>query len=256
MVTLSARAAATSSNVRPQAYRPLGWRILLSLVGALSLALPLYFLVVWPWISRWGATNEEALHKLSGDELVANPSVVTTKAITINAPPQAVWPWLMQLGVDRGGMYSYLWVENWLLHLNVTNSDAIHPEWQDLQAGDFVRFTPKNFALNPGPGMYVVRMETNHALIGCFGIEGSTVDCNRSATWQFILTPQADHTTRLILRSRMAGPPSVIASLAGKLAYAPQFYMERKMLLGIKQRAEMFNISQILPSLTVKEDDK
>jgi len=132
MVTVSARAAATSSNVRPQANRPLGWRILLSLVGALGLALPLYFSVVWPWSSRWGATHEEVLQKLPGDELVANPSVVATKAITINAPPQAVWPWLMQLGVDRGGMYSYLWVENWLLHLNVTNSDAIHSEWQDL----------------------------------------------------------------------------------------------------------------------------
>jgi len=93
--------------------------------------------------------------------------------------------------------------------------------------------------------MYVTGMETNQALIGCFGLEGSTVDCNQSATWQFILTPQADHTTRLILRSRTAGPPSGIASLTGKLAYAPQFYMERKMLLGLKQRAETFNISQI-----------
>jgi hypothetical protein len=247
MVTLSAKSASISSNVRPQAHRPSAWRILFSLVGALGIVLLLYLLVVWPWSSHWGATHEEVIQTLPGDELIANPSLVTTKAITINAPPEAVWPWLAQLGVDRGGMYSYLWVENWLLHLNVTNSDEIHPEWQNLQAGDFIRFTPKNFALNPGPGMYVSGIERDHALIGCFGMEGTAVDCDQSATWQFVLVAQPDHTTRLILRSRMAGPPSTLTSFVGKLASAPQFYMERKMLLGIKERAEKTYISLALP---------
>jgi hypothetical protein len=216
-------------------------------VGVLGVTLAFYLLGIWPWISHWGATNEEVRQTLPGDELIANPSLVTTKALTIYAPPEAVWPWLVQLGVDRGGMYSYLWVENWLLHLNVTNSDEIHPEWQNLQVGDFIRFTPKNFALNPGPGMYVSGIERDHALIGCFGMEGTAVDCNQSATWQFVLVPQANHATRLILRSRNAGPPSLLTSFAGRLGSAFQFYMERKMLLSLKERAEMSDLFEALP---------
>jgi hypothetical protein len=137
-------------------------------------------------------------------------------------------------------MYSYLWVENWLLRLHVENSDVIRPEWQTLQVGDFIRFTPKDFALNPGPGLYVMELQPNRALIGCFGMEDAAVECNASATWQFVLEPQADDATRLLLRSRTAGPPSAAATTGGKIGGAFQFYMERKMLLGIKERAETF----------------
>jgi hypothetical protein len=186
--------------------------------------------------------------------LIADPSLVTTKAITINAPPQAIWPWLKQLGVDRGGMYSYLWVENWLLRLNVENSDELRPEWQGLAVGDFIRFTPKEYALNPGPGLYVLALEPEVALVGCFGMEGEAADCSQSSTWQFVLLAQgdqgqsdqgqSDETTRLILRSRSAGPPSLAASLGGKVGGAFQFYMERKMLLTLKARAESMNVAQ------------
>jgi hypothetical protein len=203
-----------------------------------------YFLLIWPWISRWGATNEEVQQTLPGDDLIPSPSLITTKAVTIHARPEAIWPWLVQLGVDRGGMYSYLWVENWVMRLHVQNSDEIQPEWQHLQVGDFVRFTPKDYVLNPGPGFYVMALDPNHALVGCFGMEETPVDCNQSAPWQFVLDPQADNTTRLYLRSRSAGPPSMAASVGGKFASAFSFYMERKMLLGIKQRAERLGTSQ------------
>jgi hypothetical protein len=226
-----------SSRVHPTHFS--GWRILLWGLGGLGCALTLYLLIVWPWISRWGATSDELRMELPGDDLILNPSLITTKAITIAAPPEKIWPWLVQLGVDRGGMYSYLWVENGLLRLNVENADEIRPEWQSLQVGDFIRFTPKDYARNPGPGLYVTSIELHHALIGCFGLEGSPVDCSQSATWQFVLVPQAEHATRLILRSRSAGPPSIMASFAGKFASAFQFYMERKMLLELKVRAEM-----------------
>jgi hypothetical protein len=208
------------------------------------LAIAIYFLFVWPWLSSWGATREETSQILPGDELIADPALVTTKAISIQARPEQIWPWLVQLGVDRGGMYSYLWVENWLLHLNVENSDVIRPEWQELQVGDFIRFTPKDFALNPGPGLYVMAMEPNYALIGCFGMESRVVECSESATWQFVLEPQADNSTRLLLRSRTAGTPKVVAVGTGKIASAFQFYMERKMLLGIQERAEALDMIQ------------
>jgi hypothetical protein len=177
---------------------------------------------------------------LPGDELIANPAFVTTKAVTIQAPPEAVWPWLMQLGVDRGGMYSYLWIENWLLRLNVQNSDEIRPEWQTLHVGDFIRFTPQDYALNPGPGLYIMALEPNYALIGCFGLESSPPDCGKGATWQFVLEPQENGATRLLLRSRGGDSGSAWATATAKVAQAFQFYMERKMLIEIQARAESY----------------
>jgi hypothetical protein len=205
----------------------------------LAVVVAAYFLLVWPWISRWGATYDETQRTLPGDEFIPNPGFVTTKAISVHAPPERIWLWLIQLGVDRGGMYSYLWVENWLLRLGVENTDEIRPEWQTLHVGDFIRFTPKDFALNPGPGLYVLSMEPNRALVGCFGMEQTSPDCSVSATWQFVLDPQADGSTRLILRSRNVDPGSALATNGAKFANVFQFYMERKMLIGIKQRAEM-----------------
>ena len=213
-------------------------RGLLWLGIAIVIVMTLYYFFFWPWISRWGATDVELNATYPGDDLVAAPLFATTKAITIDAPPEAIWPWLVQLGVDRGGMYSYLWVENWLLRLNVTNSEETRPEWQNLAVGDFIRFTPKDFALNPGPGLYVKALEPNHALVGCFGLENAPVDCNKSSTWQFILEPQSGDTTRLILRSNTSGSPTFSATIGAKFAQAFQFYMERKMLITLKERAE------------------
>ncbi len=247
MTTLTQPATISPMKPRVRQFRLSGWRIFRWLAGGLILGIALYFLLLWPWISHWGATDEEVQRTLPGDDLIANPAFVATKAITIQAPPEAIWPWLVQLGVDRGGMYSYLWVENWLMRLHVQNSDEIRLEWQTQQLGDFIRFTPKDFALNPGPGLYVQVVEPNRALAGCFGMEGTPVDCNSSSTWQFVLEPQADQTTRLLLRSRNSGAPSAIASSGGKIAHGLQFYMERKMLLGIKQRAERLDLYQALP---------
>jgi hypothetical protein len=236
-VTRSITSAINTPHER-RAYRPL--RFLAWFAGTLAVALGLYFLLLWPWISRWGATTDEVQQALPGDDLIPNPAFVTTKAVTIHAQPESIWPRLAQLGVDRGGMYSYLWVENWLLRLHVQNIDEIRPEWQSLQVGDFIRFTPKDFALNPGPGLYVLALEPNRSLAGCFGMEQTSPDCSASATWQFVLQPQEDGTTRLILRSRSADPASAVAAAGAKIANLFQFYMERKMLIGIKQRAETF----------------
>jgi hypothetical protein len=238
-------------------------RILAWIVGLPLLVIALYLLIGWPWLSRWGATDTEAEQVLPGDELVPNPALVTTKAVTINALPEAVYPWLLQLGVDRGGMYSYLWVENWLLRLNVQNSDEIRPEWQNMQVGDFIRFTPPGYALNPGPGFYVMALEPNRALVACFGIENQPVDCSNGATWQFVLEPQEGSTTRLLLRTRSASPgaaigmpgtkDSAMAMLTGKLASIFPFYMERKMLLNIKEQAEKSAARHVLSSIPASQ---
>jgi hypothetical protein len=212
------------------------------------LAAESYLLLGWPWLSRWGATDEEAQKALPGDELVPNPAFVTTKAVTVQAPPEAIYPWLLQLGVDRGGMYSDLWVENKLLRLNVQNADEVRAEWQTLRPGDFIRFTPPGYGQGPGPGFYVMALEPNRSLIACFGVENIPPNCAKSATWQFVLEPQQDGTTRLLLRGRSAEPLSAVgfpvkkdsrlALALGKVLQVFPFYMERKMLLTIKVRAE------------------
>lgn len=216
-----------------------GWRRSATwLAIALLLAFTLYFVLIWPWISRWGATDEEVQMAMPGDGLIADALLITTKAITIQAKPEHIWPWLVQLGVDRGGMYSYLWVENWLLHLNVKNIEEIQPGWQSLQPGDFIRFTPKEYPLNPGPGLYVMEVMPEYALVGCFGMEDSPPLCSQSATWQFILIARENNSTRLLLRSHTAGKPTMMAKAGAIISNAFQFYMERKMLLTLKERAE------------------
>ena len=245
--------ATAAPTQRKQASRkrflPAWMRVVVWLAIASSMLVAIYVSLVWPRISRWGATDEVVDKPLPGDELVPEPLLVTTKAVTIHANPQDVWPWIAQLGVDRGGMYSYLWVENALLHLNVTNVDTIHPEWQNLQVGDFIRFTPKDFALNPGPGLYVQIVQPDVALAGCFGLEDEPADCGAAPTWQFVLEPQGTNATRLILRSRTPGTPTTAAILGSKIGYAFQFFMERKMLLGLKERAEAYATAHINPDI-------
>lgn len=235
----------TSRVAWPKSLRTRGWKITAWLVAAVVVAFAVYLSIIYPWISGWGATEEEIRATLPGDELVRSSRIVTTKAITIQAQPQQVWPWLVQLGVDRGGMYSYLWVENGLLRLGVENSNEIRPEWQTLKVGDFIRFTPKEYALNPGPGLWVLALEPQRSLVGCFGLETLQPDCNESATWQFVLEPAGNNATRLILRSHTSGAPAMLATTGAKIGYAIQFYMERKMLLEIKARAEALELQQL-----------
>jgi len=103
-----------------------------------------YAFALRPWMLRWGTTREEAGRALPGDELVARPRYQQTHAVTIQAPPARVWPWLAQLGQGRGGLYSYDWLEN-RFGCDLRSADRIRPEWQRLEAGDTVRLVPEDF---------------------------------------------------------------------------------------------------------------
>lgn len=208
------------------------WRILFILVAAWAVVTAVYLLFIWPWMRTWGATAAEINAPLHGDDIVPAANIRSTKGITIQAPPEAIYPWLLQIGVDRGGMYSYDWLEN-LFGLDVHTTDRIVPEYQNVQAGDFWRFTPKDYVLNPGPGLYVRQLIENEAVLLCFGMEGKP-DETCFDTWQFVLVPQADGSTRLLLRSNMA----IEQELPIKLTYFVQFIMERKMLLTLRDKAE------------------
>lgn len=186
-------------------------------------------------LGKWGATRSEADMPLPGDNLIPEPDSVQTMAVTISAPPAQVWPWLVQMGVDRAGLYSYTWVENGLLRLGVTNADRIHPEWQDLKVGDTVAFTPASY---PGGrrGPRVAELESRRHLIldSSPGAPAGTV----TGTWQFILRDAGDGGTRLLLRTRTGpGRPAVLRFM-DFLLQPGYLLMDRAMLLGIKQRAE------------------
>ena len=208
------------------------WRRLLLTACLLIVFTFVYLVFLWPWMRDWGATAEETALTLTGDDLVAASNIRLTKGITVRAAPAEIYPWLLQIGVDRGGMYSYDWLEN-LAGLNVHTTTTIEPQWQDVQTGDFWRFTPADYFLNPGPGLYVHQLEQDQAVVLCFGMENKRDEACIDS-WQFVLRPQPDGTTRLLLRSNMAIEPV----LPIKLTYFIQFIMERKMLLTLRERAE------------------
>jgi hypothetical protein len=172
----------------------------------------------------WGATPEEAARELPGDDLLADPDIISTRAVTIDAPPAAVWPWLVQMGSGRGGAYTYDWIEN-LFGLGIHSADEILPQFQDLKLGD-------ELPLGPGrPTMRVEVFEPERAL--SFRFE------DHNWVWTFALVP-ADGRTRLLSRNRIATPhASALTRLVGLLVMEPgSLVMERKMLLGIKERAQ------------------
>ena len=202
------------------------------LAVASAAALAAYYWGLKPWVERWGATPDEVKTSLPGDELVPLPAFARTKAVTIQAPVELVWPWLLQLGQDKAGLYSYEFVENRLLGCDIHNSNRIVPEWQRLQVGDPVRLYPPD---RQGPPPYIVAaIEPGRALVmGHQDEQGAWFD-----TWQFVLLPIDEGHTRLIhrVRSGSMGPWDLL-----QFGY---FVMERAMVLGIKQRAENLMLSK------------
>jgi hypothetical protein len=197
-----------------------------------------YVSLVRPKILRWGATDQEAAERLPGDEVVAQPRYQTTHAVTIHAPAGQVWPWLVQLGQGRGGLYSYDWLEN-LFGLGFRSADRILPELQQLQVGDQVWLAPRDSGM---PLWYqVLDFQPPQALV--LGPHGDRQEALAQGlpwpTWSFVLRELGDGSTRLIVRMRSDFKPTPLGLLANKYGLEPvHFAMERKMLLGIKGRAE------------------
>ncbi len=162
---------------------------------------------------------------MPGDELVPHPKSTATHAITINAPVAEVWSWLVQIGQDKGGFYSYSWLEN-LVGCHMRNADHVLPEYQRLQVGDGVLLHPKV------PPLPVHICEPYRTIV-----LGSNL--SQPGTWGFYLKKLDENKTRLIVRGREEWRPSLLYWLYNRVIFEPaHFIMERKMMLGIKQRAE------------------
>lgn len=200
----------------------------LKTVGVLTVLGILAIIVMFallPWMDRWGASTNEVAVSLPGDELVPSPRISYTRAITIHAIPEEIYPWIVQIGAERGGWYSYEWFETNILRCEISNADRIHAKWQNLKVGDPVKMCPGT----SGPPPYeVALLESDRAMILGHQENGEWIE-----VWQFVLLPQADGSTRLIVRSRNAAQ-----GWFWDVIRPGEFIMARGMLLGIRERAE------------------
>jgi hypothetical protein len=203
-------------------------RFLQAIVAALAvLGAVLFSPLLRRWYRRWGATPGEVTRSLPGDELVPRPRLITTRAVTIHAPVQSVWSWLVQIGQGRGGFYSYESLEN-LIGCKIHDADHIVPALQVLHAGDLIQLGPAGY-----PHFTVAAVDRMRSLVL------QTRDDQVMTVWIFVLETLDSGDTRLVVRDRTDFVPTLRQFLVWRLLIDPiHFVMERKMLLGLKQRAE------------------
>jgi hypothetical protein len=207
------------------------------------------------WYATWGTDPTEAGRELPGDDLVPDATKIETRGITIDAPPSAVWPWLVQMGYDRAGWYSYD-----RLDMRGHSADEIHPEWQALAVGDVLH-------TDPGGGFVVKALEPERSLVvfidsdlvaeqrgsgaempattDASGLAASgkvmsaTMPSRYAASWAFVLEPLGTDRTRLLERVRFGMEAGSRAAVpAGPLLGFGVFVMMQRQMLGIRDRAE------------------
>lgn len=201
-----------------------------------------YHTHVRPWMYSWGADPTEVDAELPGDELVTAGATRTTRAVTIDAAPGEVWPWLAQIGEGRGGFYSYAWLER-VVGANIHNADRVHPEWQELHVGDTVWLARR---FGPRARQVVAAVVENEYLVLV-----SPPDFDRlgrgekaSGAWVFAIRKD-DGWSRLLVRGS--------GGAVGKPWFdIPHFVMEQKMMRGIRERAEKLRSEKVLTSASTQ----
>jgi len=199
----------------------------LTILGVLVLVLVLVVvlaIVFTPWMNRWHTTAEERAAAFPGDDLVKAPKLLINRGVTIKAAPEKIYPWLLQIGADKAGMYSYTALER-LTGCKMAKDEVIRAEWQSLKEGDLMKMCAGEFA---PPPYIVARLIPNEAVI--FGHKDGDA---WAETWQFVLLPQADGSTRLVTRTS-----TTMVGGAWEVFNRIAFVMERKMLRTIKSLAE------------------
>ncbi len=204
-------------------------RIAVGAAAAGAGLLAAYWRIVRPWALRWGATEEEAARPLPGDEVVAKADYVATRAITIDAPAQDVWPWLVQIGSGRAGWYTYDRIDN----AGVPSATEIIPELQQLEVGDLIPMVA-----GTDIGVRVKELEPHRRMLWW--------DEKGEYSWEWVLEP-ADGRTRLLNRLRVTRHRWTWKMLYELVAVNGDVVMQRKLLRGIKQRAERLAANHQIP---------
>jgi hypothetical protein len=205
------------------------WHVLAVVTGFAFVGYVALSTVLFPWHRTWGSTRQELAMSLPGDALQRNPAFELQHSITIDAPPEAVWPWLVQLGQDRAGFYSYDWLER-AFGAGVRSASEIRPEWQRRAVGDRVRATQPDYlggVFGRDLGWTIRELDESRAMV--------------LENWgAFVLLPTRDGGTRFVIRSKLSDErfPVWAAGLQFIGFELPHFIMERRMMLGIKDRAE------------------
>lgn len=214
-------------------------RWLAAVMAAVGLG-AMYRSEVRPRMYTWGADDREIEGTLPGDEFVAPGTIRTTRAITIDAPVRFVWPWLAQIGEDRGGFYSYSHLER-AVGAHIHNANTIHPEWQDLHVGDTV-WLAQRFGEAARQVVAAVEPQSHLVLMSPSDYERVWRGEKASGAWTFCLRRQ-NAWTRLLVRTTggVVGHPSFDIA---------HFVMEQKMMRGIRDRAEQQRRKETEDSLT------
>lgn len=203
-------------------------------VAAVLTAVIVYLRFFRPWQLTWGAAAAEVARSLPGDEVVQEPTFEATRAITIAATPEQIWPWLLQVGVKRAGWYSYDMLDN----LGRPSALEIIPELQQVAVGDVMGMSPDGLK-----GVEVLDLDLPRSMMW-----GTLPD----TTWLWFLEPRRDGTTRVLTRIRKRYrwlSPSIAFSLLIEFA---DIWMIRKMLLNLRERAEALAASVGEPTLQPK----
>ena len=216
IVAIVLAAASTAVGILALLVLMLGWPGLAIGVAGITAVLVVYRVLVQPWQHQWGATDEEIRRAMPGDDLLP-VAASTTRAISVAAPAEQVWPWLVQLGYGRAGWYSYDWIDN----DSHPSADRIIPELQELTIGDQI-------PMLPGMGPRVRAVQPNRYLVA---------GDDEGGTWCLALYPTA-RGCRLVSRWRVSWSLTPATAFWILLSDPGAFLMERRMLKGIKIRAE------------------
>jgi hypothetical protein len=191
----------------------------------------LYWFPLRRWFARWGATGDDLSRVMAGDGLLVDPTYSGTMAIIVHALPEHIWPWLVQMGYQRGGLYSYDWLDRVFGYLDRPSANRILAEFQHLAVGDKI-------PLGRGPSWPVALIEPFRALVLDMRNMGGF-----DWVWQFGLYPVDENRTLLVSRSRVRSH-AIWARLFTYVVEPAGFLMTRRMLLGLKQRAEVLRVQE------------
>ena len=196
---------------------------------ALTLSV-LYWFPLRKWFGRWGTTPADLTRVMSGDAAVVDPTYAATLAVTVDATPADIWPWLVQMGYQRGGLYSYDWLDRLFGYLDRPSANRILPEFQQLSVGDEI-------PVGRGGGFPVTAIEPCRALV--LGGKGDGFQW----VWQFGLYPLDEKRTRLVSRNSVRVPGTLGTWLFMRVIEPAAFLMTRRMLLGLTCRAEALAVA-------------